>query len=57
MENGEVSILGFQGTLPETLTIPSYIDLFPVVKVGEQAFENCSQIKTLFLPTLKIVEG
>lgn len=47
--NGEVTIIGFSGD-PVYLEIPEYIDGYPVTKIRDNAFFNCSSLKQISLP-------
>jgi len=55
--NNEIHITGYRGELPETLTIPSYIDDMPVTKICEEAFKDCLNIYTLNVAYLETIEN
>ncbi|MDE6585962.1 MAG: leucine-rich repeat protein, partial [Clostridia bacterium] len=54
--SGEAHITGINGTAPDTLIIPSYIEEYPVTKICAGAFENCSSDIKLNVSYLKEIE-
>lgn len=55
--NNEIHITGYRGELPETLTIPSYIDDMPVTRICEEAFKDCLNLYTLNVAYLETIEN
>ncbi len=54
--DNEIYITGYNGDIPETLTIPSYINSLPVTKICSVAFRNCLSIYNLNLSKVTEIE-
>ena len=48
--NGQVTITGYSGPVPQALVIPATINGLPVTAIGDTAFENNTTMKSLTLP-------
>ena len=45
-----ITIIGFEGELPATLTIPKEIDGFPVNGIGGWTFQGCHNLNSVVIP-------
>lgn len=58
IENGKVTILGLvEGVELTELVIPAQIEGYPVTRIGDKAFANCSELTRVVLPDSVIKMG
>lgn len=50
LEDGTISINGYQGEMPKQLEIPENIEGYTVSQIGSNAFANCSDMETVSIP-------
>ena len=48
--DGNATITKFNSTTTDAVTIPSTIDNYPVTAIGEKAFQNCINLKSVTIP-------
>ena len=48
--DGNATITKFNSTTTDAVTIPSTIDDYPVTAIGEKAFQNCINLKSVTIP-------
>jgi len=56
-KDGEITITGLDGDQPAALTIPSEIRGYPVTRIGDNAFNGCTKIKEINLPSSLVSIG
>lgn len=50
-ESGALTVAGARGAVPAEIKIPTEVEGYPVVAVADGAFDHCSALESVFLPS------